>query len=102
MITRILSVVKAVFPIVLMVHLQPVAAEPAAGGGGAGVDLCADVVPVAFGIGDMLTFTGDNSAATTTGDFDPSSPFFEFEPMVTWHAFTTAECMNLTFDYCGM
>ncbi len=68
---------------------------------GLGMDLCVDVVPVPVAIGDNITLTGDNSSATSMGDFDPASPFFDFQPIVTWHAFTTTECMDVTFNYCG-
>ena len=62
-------------------------------------DLCAEVVPVPLTEGGSLTFTGDNTAATSAGDFATTSPFLGAS--VVWHAFTTTTCMNITFDYCA-
>ena len=87
--------------IILSVILSIPAFASPPGGGGSGADLCSGVVPVAVNEGDQLTLTGDNSTATSTGDFDPASPFFPFNPEVVWHAFTTTECLNITIDYCG-
>ncbi len=69
------------------------------GGGGAGEDICANVVPVSLASGDVIVLAGDNSSATATGDFTTGSLFNGAS--VVWHAFTTTECMNVTFDLCG-
>lgn len=55
-------------------------------------DLCANVTPVAVGIGSSVTFTGDNTDALDTEGLGNGS---------VWHAFTLAECSNITLDYCG-
>lgn len=96
--TTHLPKLKAIF---LSVILGSPAFSSPPGGGGTGVDLCSGVVPIAITAGDQVVLTGDNSMATTTGDFDPASPFFPFSPEVVWHAFTITECTNITLDYCG-
>ncbi len=62
-------------------------------------DLCAGLVPQVLPSGGSLTFTGDNSTAGGTNDFDPNSPYFGAP--VAWHAFTTTGCNNVTIAYCG-
>ncbi len=66
-----------------------------------GVDDCAQVVTDALVIGNTLTWTGDNSAATITGDYAPGSTLEGFGIPVMWHAFTTTACADVTIDYCG-
>ena len=56
-------------------------------------DNCVDVVPEPLNIGSTLTFSGDNTGATS------DCPALG-TPEV-WHAFTINECMNVTVDYCG-
>ena len=60
-------------------------------------DRCEWVQPVPLGDGETLTFSGDNTCATTDGD----CPSFLAYPNV-WHAFTIDECMNVSVDFCGM
>lgn len=56
-------------------------------------DNCASATPVPLVEGSPLTFTGNNSGATSDCSLlgDPE----------VWHAFTTTECMNVTVNYCG-
>lgn len=69
------------------------------GGGGAPNDACADVTPEALTVGGSLTFTGDNTTATATGDFAQGSPFAGAP--VVWHSFTLDECASVSVAYCG-
>jgi hypothetical protein len=62
-------------------------------------DLCGNVEPVPLMTGGSLTLTGDNSGATADGDFVPGSVYTGAP--VTWHAFTTTSCTNITVSYCG-
>lgn len=55
-------------------------------------DLCSSVTPEALTIGGSLTFTGDNTDGLDTEGLGSPS---------VWHAFTIAECANVTLDYCG-
>ena len=65
-----------------------------------GTDDCAGAVPVVLNVGTPITFIGDNTAATSTNDFDPGSPFFGAPVM--WHSFTTSECAHVTASFCGL
>jgi hypothetical protein len=60
-------------------------------------DRCEWVTPVPLEDGQTLTFSGDNTGATSDGD----CPAFAGYPEV-WHAFTITECMNVSLDFCGM
>ncbi|MBK8498422.1 MAG: T9SS type A sorting domain-containing protein [Flavobacteriales bacterium] len=60
---------------------------------------CTNVTAEALDIGAPLTFSGDNTNATSTGDFVAGSPFVAAP--VLWHAFTTTECVDLVLAYCG-
>jgi hypothetical protein len=62
-------------------------------------DLCSDLTPQALSSGNSLTFSADNTGATSLNDFDASSPYFGSP--VFWHAFTTDACNTVTLDYCG-
>ncbi len=62
-------------------------------------DRCTDVTPQVLPAGGALTFTGNNTNATSTGDFPQGSPYFAAP--VVWHAFTTTVCTDLTLSYCG-
>lgn len=62
-------------------------------------DLCGNTIPAALAIGGSVSFSGNNLNATSTGDFGPDYPF-DPQPTV-WHAFTTAECANVTVSYCA-
>lgn len=66
-----------------------------------GVDDCSQVVADPLAIGGTLSWTGDNSNATITGDFAPGSVLESFGIPVMWHAFTTTACADITIDYCG-
>src|SRR5690606_33931109 len=57
-------------------------------------DSCNDAVAVLLEDGTPVTLTGDNSAATSMGDFDPNSPVYGAEAV--WHAFTTTVCMDVS------
>ncbi len=71
------------------------------GGGAAPVnDNCANVVPQPLAIGGGLTFTGTTVGATSTGDAVAGSPMDDNVPKV-WHAFTLADCADVTVAYCG-
>lgn len=63
-------------------------------------DACTNATPVVLDALATLTFTGDNTNATSGGDFVPGSPFAAAP--VTWHAFTTEQCADLLVDYCGL
>ncbi len=62
-------------------------------------DNCANVAAEALAVGSTLTFTGDNTNATSTDDFVAGSPFIAAP--VVWHAFTTSECSDVLLRYCG-
>ncbi len=63
-------------------------------------DLCGNVNAVSLSVGNTITFTGDNTNATSTGDFVPGSVFDPMDPTV-WHSFTTTECSNVVVSYCN-
>lgn len=62
-------------------------------------DQCGSVTPEALSIGSQLTFTGDNTFATSSGDFAAGTPFVAAP--VVWHAFSLTECTKVTIAYCG-
>jgi hypothetical protein len=64
-------------------------------------DLCSNVVPQALSVGSTLTFTGNNTNATFTGDAAPGTVLAQYPAPNTWHAFTTTTCSNVTVSYCG-
>jgi hypothetical protein len=51
--------------------------------------------------GTTLTFTGDNTSATFPGDAVAGNILDQYPSPNTWHAFTTAECADVTVSYCG-
>lgn len=71
----------------------------ACGGGGAPNDQCGSVSPEPLAPGGSLEFTGDNSLASSTGDWAAGSPFAGAP--VVWHAFTLSECTSVSVAYCG-
>jgi hypothetical protein len=81
------------------VHAAP-PVHPALGGGPVN-DLCGGVTPVPLATGDSLTFIGDNTNATFTGDAVPGNLLDQYPFPNTWHAITTAECADVTVSYCG-
>ena len=64
-------------------------------------DLCTSVTPETLANGSTLTFTGDNTGATFTGDAEPGSGMDLGLPSV-WHAFTTTDCADVVVSYCGI
>ncbi len=62
-------------------------------------DFCDQAVPQALAVGASLTFTGDNTNATSLGDFVPTSSYAGAPVM--WHAFTTTECADVRVSFCG-
>jgi hypothetical protein len=56
-------------------------------------DNCVDVTAEPLFAGSPLTFTGDNTGATSDCELLP-------QPEV-WHSFEIFECMNVTVNYCG-
>ena len=62
-------------------------------------DFCNNAPAIPLSVGEALTFTGDVTDATPTGDFVTTSPFAGAP--VKWHAFTTQSCMDVTVSYCG-
>lgn len=65
-------------------------------------DLCSDVTPVALAAGSPVTFTGDNTGATSTGDVIAGGILdVGGDTTTVWHAFTTTECTNISVAYCG-
>lgn len=94
-------------PVLVDAALTPVGAysvqvtTTACGGGNPPVnDLCGSVTPSALSVGGSVTFTGDNTNATSTDDGVPGSDFDPMDPTV-WHAFTTTECTNVVVSYCN-
>ncbi|MBP6312769.1 MAG: T9SS type A sorting domain-containing protein [Flavobacteriales bacterium] len=63
------------------------------------LDFCNNAPAIPISVGETLTFTGDVTNATPTGDFVTTSPFAGAP--VKWHAFTTESCTNITVSYCG-
>lgn len=70
------------------------------GGNTAPNDNCASVTAEALNVGESLTLSGNNTFATSTGDFAVGSPYAGAP--VVWHAFTTTECAKVTLSYCGL
>lgn len=68
---------------------------PGRGGGVPVNDDCATVPDMVLPLGGSVTFTGDNTGATATNDFEPGSILEGVGPCV-WHKFTTAGCANIT------
>ena len=64
-------------------------------------DLCSTVVPETLTVGSSITFTGDNTDATITGDYLAGSELELLGLASVWHAFTTTECANVQVSYCG-
>ena len=66
-------------------------------------DQCGSVVPVALNVGSNVTFTGNNTNATTTNDYVPGSLWENPPPAPTsvWHAFTLNGCADITVQYCN-
>ena len=78
-----------------------VSAVACGGGTGPANDLCSNVVPTPLAVGGSITFNGDNTGATIDGDYVPGSDLdVEGLPSV-WHAFTIADCADVTVNYCG-
>jgi hypothetical protein len=71
------------------------------GGPGPENDNCGDVTAENLTVGGSLVFTGDNTGATITGDFEPGSDLEGLGFATVWHAFTTTECSNITVSYCA-
>jgi len=69
------------------------------GSSGPSNDQCASVTPELLAPGGSLTFSGDNSLATSGGDWATGSPFAGAP--VVWHAFTLSECTSVSVAYCG-
>ncbi len=84
---------NAVGPYTLVVSASSCPAIPPANNN------CANVTAANLDVGNTLTFIGDNTNATSTGDFVVGSPFVDAS--VVWHAFTTTECTDLILAYCG-
>lgn len=77
---------------------HPEAASTARGGGPLNDD-CSSLSDVTLPLGGSITFSGDNTGATSTNDFVPGSTLDGVDPCV-WHKFTTAECANIVVSYC--
>ena len=74
----------------------------ACGGGGTPVnDDCGSVSFTPLSAGGTITFSGDNTGATTTGDYVPGSTLDQGLASV-WHGFTTSTCVDLVVEYCGI
>jgi hypothetical protein len=63
-------------------------------------DNCSSVTTQVLPLGGSITFTGDNTGATATNDFEPGSPLEGVGPCV-WHKFSIAGCANITVSYCA-
>ncbi|MBX2971609.1 MAG: T9SS type A sorting domain-containing protein [Flavobacteriales bacterium] len=55
-------------------------------------DVCSGAVPATIAPGATVTFTGDNTNASNTEGLPLPS---------VWHAFSIAECQDITIDLCG-
>ena len=88
------SVINAPAPFPANVLATPAMAAPVN-------DLCSAVTVMPLPIGGALTFTGDNTEATFTGDAVAGSLLDEYPFPNTWHAFTTTDCANVTVSYCA-
>ncbi len=62
-------------------------------------DFCNQVTPQPLAVGTSLTFTGDNTTATSANDFVVGSPYTGAP--VFWHSFTTTECASVSVAFCG-
>ncbi|MBK6829890.1 MAG: T9SS type A sorting domain-containing protein [Flavobacteriales bacterium] len=87
------AVNNAIGPYSLQVSAAACAVVPPAN------DDCTNVIAEALAVGTTLTFTGDNTNATSAGDFVVGSPFIAAP--VVWHSFTTGECSDVLLKYCG-
>lgn len=75
-------------------------AATAARGGGPVNDDCSTLSDVTLPLGGSITFTGDNTGATSANDFEPGSPLDGVDPCV-WHKFTTSGCADIVVSYCA-
>ncbi len=73
-------------------------------GGGAPTpnDDCGSVVFTPLNVGTTITFTGDNTGATPTGDYVTGTVMDNGNSGSVWHGFTTTTCTNLMVEYCGL
>lgn len=62
-------------------------------------DQCSSVDALPLPVGESLTFAGNNSTATSTGDWVVGSDH-DGSP-VAWHAFTLQDCSDVYVSYCG-
>jgi hypothetical protein len=62
-------------------------------------DGCSTPNPVALAMGSTRSFAGTTVGATYTNDAT-GGPLADNVPKV-WHAFTTAQCADVTVSYCG-
>jgi hypothetical protein len=89
-------------PVVLApgTNWHPTTGSATRGGGAPVNDDCSNVPDVSLPSGGSITFTGDNTGATATNDFEPGSILEGVGPCV-WHTFTTSACNNVTVSYCA-
>ncbi len=64
-------------------------------------DLCSSVTPQALSVGGSVSFSGNNTGATITNDFEVGSVLEGLGFATVWHAVTTTACTNITVAYCG-
>jgi uncharacterized protein (DUF2141 family) len=62
-------------------------------------DVCSFATPLPLDPGGTLVFTGDNTNATSNGDWVFGSMFTDTP--VIWHSFTTTACTTIDVSYCG-
>ncbi|MCB9193815.1 MAG: hypothetical protein H6597_04710 [Flavobacteriales bacterium] len=64
-------------------------------------DSCSGVGFTPLAVGNTLTFTGDNTGATITGDYGPGSQLEALGLASVWHGFSLSSCADVTVTYCG-
>jgi hypothetical protein len=69
-------------------------------------DGCGSVTFQALAVGGSITFTGDLTGATPTGDYEPGSLIDSVANAdglySVWHGFTLGDCADVTISYCNI
>ncbi len=63
-------------------------------------DLCGSVAPLTVPVGHEVTFIGDNTGATFSGDGAAGTLFGSVPVPTVWHAFELTHCSSVSVDYC--
>ncbi|MEO8587907.1 MAG: hypothetical protein ABI432_00920 [Flavobacteriales bacterium] len=64
-------------------------------------DLCDSAIFSQLDTTDLIIFTGDNTGATATGDFEQGSVPFSSGNAAVWHGFHLDVCADVTLALCG-